>query len=879
MTIFDKTISTDLRAVFKKYSGWHILFFAVWVWAFYFFQHKSFFTNSDGIYQQYQYFAYTGVWIRRLINNIFVKHVFEIPMWDMSIGMGADPIVTFGVGADPLYWFSAFIPVRFSEYAFDAMIVFKYYLIGLSYCCFLHNYGLKGNSIIAGALVYTFSATTFIGLGQTGFINHYILFPLLMIGVDRLWKGKGYRFYVISLIFATLNSYYLLYMMGLMVIVYCILRFLVEKTKLIELPRLLFRFLFPTLFGIGIAVGFVVPSIMNLSKIDRLGQKFELSPVDPGTLKGILFNAFSDKALFHDSFWGCSSILFISLVLLFMKKNEKLLLKILIILFTVSLGLPFIGSVFNGFSFPTDRYVFGLILLVAYIVAVEFDDLHKFRGKIWYISLVISFIYLILAVILYDLNGALSGISLVITVVMTGWYNTKLEYSSSKAPLFYLFVIFISIAAVSVTGFKDLFWYVDIGNANKILYESTGADLVIERDDIDDIRFDYIPYSYDMEPLNSSMVLNLNGYDFYHSNYNNDLDSYYDSLAVVSNPIGYSYSGMRGRNFLELMNGSRYLLCYEEKDTGLKPPYSYEHISSEEVYGLYAASTDVSIVYFYDDFVSSSVYDQLSPISREELLMQRCVTDEGGSEMDFVPQHNEIGFTVAETENVEFIADDSFTVTDKGYILLEFEDVSDKEISLYLDGLNSDSSYVVVPSLMHGEDYISADFLGGIDVNSFYYHGKDTFLFNFGYCEDTVDGIKLIFTVPGNYTLNDIKIYTRDSEQLDAMLRSFYDQACMDDIAYELDGNHIRINAYADKDKYLYIAVPDSEGWTAYIDGEKADIIKANSAFMALPVSQGEHEVELDYFTPYLKTGLICSLISVIGFGIYEFCNKKKKEA
>ena len=60
---------------------------------------------------------------------------------------------------------------------------------------------------------------------------------------------------------------------------------------------------------------------------------------------------------------------------------------------------------------------------------------------------------------------------------------------------------------------------------------------------------------------------------------------------------------------------------------------------------------------------------------------------------------------------------------------------------------------------------------------------------------------------------------------------------------------------------------------------EKADIIKANSAFMALPVSQGEHEVELVYFTPYLKTGLICSLISVIGFGIYEFCNKKKKEA
>ena len=211
-------------------------------------------------------------------------------------------------------------------------------------------------------------------------------------------------------------------------------------------------------------------------------------------------------------------------------------------------------------------------------------------------------------------------------------------------------------------------------------------------------------------------------------------------------------------------------------------------------------------------------------------------------------------------------------------MLLEFAPVSDAEISIYLDGINANVNYVVVPSLMSGDEYISADFFGGIDKGNNYYHGKDTLLFNFGYCEETADEIRLAFNIPGNYTLNGINIYSRDSEQLDATIDAFYEHACMDDITYEIDGNHIRSRAEADKDKYLYIAVPYSEGWTAYVDGEKADIIRANTAFMVIPVSQGEHDVELVYFTPYLKQGLMCSLVSLIGLGIYSFFTGKKKE-
>lgn len=877
----NKLLTSKSKVLLKSYSIWYILFFSVWVGVFFLAQHRSFFTNSDGIYEQYVYFLYVGKWIRQLLKNIFIRHIFELPMWDMSIGMGGDSFVTLsGVAnllADPFCWISAIVPLSVAEYVFDLCIILKLYLAGLAFTFFASEYDADDHGAVAGALVYTFSSTTYVGFGQPNFQWLFILFPLLLIGVNRLWKNTGHRLYVLVLAGSVLYSYYYTYMMGLMIVVYCLIRFFAERKKIIELPKLLLRFVLCSLMGIGIGIGPLIPAIINLSQIDRLNNRFDIGVFAINRLLATVLNCFSQVGLFHDSLWGCSSIFFVCLVLLLVNKRERIVLKILIGLFFLSLAIPYVGSVFNGFSFPTDRYVFGLILLAAYVVALKFKDLNQFRGKIWYISLAISFVYLICAVKISDLSGALSGISLVITVVMVGWYNRG-NHSAEKTVLFSYFVLFLSIASISICAFRTLFWYVELGTANDILFESTGADLILDREDLGDIRFDYIPYSYDMEPLNSSMVLDINGYDFYHSNYNNDLDKYYDSLAVISNPIGFSYSGMRGRDYLELLNGSRYLLCYEERTSALDAPYSYAHISSGEEYGLYAASTDTSLVYFYDDLISTDAFDRLTPISREELLMERCVVDMAQDDLVPAPQHTELDFTVSETENVEFTGDDTFTITDKGYMLLEFEPVSEAEISLYLDGINADVSYVVVPSLMCGEEYISADFLGGIDRGNNYYHGKDTLLFNFGYCEETADGIRLAFTVPGNYSLKGINIYSRDAEQLDATIDEFYEHACMDDITYEIDGNHIRISADADKDKYLYIAVPYSEGWTAYVDGEKADIIKANTAFMVIPVSQGEHDVELVYFTPYLKPGLLCSLVSLIGLGIYSFFTGKKKE-
>lgn len=87
----------------------------------------------------------------------------------------------------------------------------------------------------------------------------------------------------------------------------------------------------------------------------------------------------------------------------------------------------------------------------------------------------------------------------------------------------------------------------------------------------------------------------------------------------------------------------------------------------------------------------------------------------------------------------------------------------------------------------------------------------------------------------------------------------------------------------AEKNSLLYLPVPYSKDWNAYIDGEKVDIMKANYAFMAVPVTEGKHTVSFVYSNRAFKIGLVISVTTfVLMNGFFAICfiakHKKKKE-
>ena len=62
------------------------------------------------------------------------------------------------------------------------------------------------------------------------------------------------------------------------------------------------------------------------------------------------------------------------------------------------------------------------------------------------------------------------------------------------------------------------------------------------------------------------------------------------------------------------------------------------------------------------------------------------------------------------------------------------------------------------------------------------------------------------------------------------------------------------------------------EGWEAFIDGQRTEVLRADINLMALLIPAGKHKVEFRYLPDGLKLGLAISgfsLLLLVGSGVY----------
>ena len=70
----------------------------------------------------------------------------------------------------------------------------------------------------------------------------------------------------------------------------------------------------------------------------------------------------------------------------------------------------------------------------------------------------------------------------------------------------------------------------------------------------------------------------------------------------------------------------------------------------------------------------------------------------------------------------------------------------------------------------------------------------------------------------------------------------------------------------ADREELLFVSLPLDKGWRAELNGEPAEILRADYGFQAVRVPAGASHVIFTYSTPRMKEGLICSLAGILFF-------------
>ena len=87
----------------------------------------------------------------------------------------------------------------------------------------------------------------------------------------------------------------------------------------------------------------------------------------------------------------------------------------------------------------------------------------------------------------------------------------------------------------------------------------------------------------------------------------------------------------------------------------------------------------------------------------------------------------------------------------------------------------------------------------------------------------------------------------------------------------------LRGTILAESDGYLATSIPLQKGLSVLVDGKETELITINKAFAGTVLTEGEHTIEIRFSPPGKTAGIIISLISLAGYGLYLAVSKRRK--
>lgn len=87
----------------------------------------------------------------------------------------------------------------------------------------------------------------------------------------------------------------------------------------------------------------------------------------------------------------------------------------------------------------------------------------------------------------------------------------------------------------------------------------------------------------------------------------------------------------------------------------------------------------------------------------------------------------------------------------------------------------------------------------------------------------------------------------------------------------------VKLTAQTNASRTLVTTIPAENGWTARVDGNKAELGTYLDTFLSLELEEGAHTVELRYTVPGLIPGLVLGGLAVFGLSLAAIDSRKRK--
>lgn len=774
----------------------------------------------------HQYLPFFTEFHEKLVNS-------ESLLYSFGGGLGFNFWATFAYYlASPLNFLVALFPKENMMDVMALLIVLKIGLCGLTMTYYLtdKDHGRTYFPILFGTM---FSLSSFM-IGyyfNLMWLDSIAMLPLIMMGIERIVKGKNGKLFCLALFYGLYCNYYIGFMLCFFSCLYFLVMWISQREYSIErIGASCFRFGWYALLAGGMAAIVLLPAYQALSITESVENGFpdtvylfvenlsqltsQFAFVDPINI--------ADDQIGVNAFCGTLALIFGALYALDREVSirERAAKLLLCVFLYASFDVNILNFIWHGFHTQNglpNRFAF---IYIAMLLVIGFDVLRHVPRLSWKRILPACLIPIaFVGVSMYLKLGERANYVYVLTLILLGLYSVLLlayragilgvlVFRTMLMTLGVTEMVTTAIFGVCVNGTVGRSTYLEEQKAYEALMEASGDDSFF-RSDIDSTRM-----------RNENMFLGADGVVLFSSTMPAATVDLCKSLGIEARTNKNGYNGLT-----KLVNdvfGVKYVVSR----TDAEELYQMEQVDYAAPLHLYRNERALSLGFMVNsDIKDWDIYMGIPTDVQNEFvtlstgygpvysLNQSVEMEDGGTYNLILPAGNQVYLQVTTAvENIE--------ITTPQYV---------KSYDRYNDHL--------------------------YDLGSFE--------------EDTLATVTCTFKEGQTGTVQ-ANVYLCAEETYDLVYEELASSQLQTTVC---EDGRIRGSIQADQDGTLLLSVPYDTGWSIRVDGEEVEAYRVGEALTGLDLAEGTHEIEMDYTPEGLWMGSFLTLVCVIlyiGTGIVE---------
>lgn len=830
----------------------------------------------------------------QLVHLYDIIHSGKDIFYSWSSALGYSFLGNFGNVASPFNLIILLFKRDNIAFAITVIVLIKLMVIAYCFSYYLRKaYNYKGVFNIVPSLLYALSGFVIAYYIHIMWLDSLYCLPLVILGLHKLVDKQKPWLYLLTFTYLMILGAYSAYMFSIFLCLYFIYYYLQKNSIKQDFSNGIFKshffksglsFAGFSVLSAMLAAFMLIPAYFALTNTAASNDSFERG-VDfyYGPLQFVAQQFSGSSVVFQTSgdakvanCWaGLLTVILIPSYLFskaFEKKERILDISFLGFMF-LSLSLNILSFIWCGFHFANgfgDRFGFFYVFLAVTIMSKALNNLEKIKRPTIIICAVFAAVFITLMRLFYPdstekytLIISLGFIAAWLIVYLISWLK-KMDKSLLKLVVLFILcleLVFAQLENLNLNGDKrDYDRNADNFNSIFTLIKNDESDLFYRVEACSPQNYNY-PFLMNYNGISGfssvisqELLKSQNTLGIFGSSYNFLIyfpnTPVYNSIFAIKYLIGETDSFELSKHFYKAADNGHFS-AFENK---YYLPLGY---CVNSVAGDYNSEDNTNPFYEQNELFSS--------MCGAEQVFDYCTYDSIDTENAIIEANTTNKATHTELFNAKT---NGVNENETGTVTFKFTIPEDGEYYYYISH-DSKQKMTTVKYCSQEIEYVKGVCDFSLEPNC---------IMPLGNCKKG-DSFDVTFSVSEKTDKKPVAVY----------LASFNQKAFVDGYnklkehtlnITDFQNCHFTGTINAESDCLLFTSIPYDPGWDITLDGNHVsddELIRIDDAYISVPLTEGEHTVEFDYFPYGMKAGIVISAVALCCTVVYAIIKKAQK--